>query len=99
MLDRGWQALLWGQEDMEEDGGGAVSPTARPGWDGTSICDPSLPEPLAEEAPPCGGNCGGCKVSVGDNVGGAASPTARGGWDGTSILCPSLPETLSLLGI
>ena len=69
------------------------------GWDGTSICDLSLPEPLAKEAPPRGGNCRGCEVSMGDNVGGAASPTARAGCDGTSILGPSLPETLSLLGV
>jgi hypothetical protein len=84
---------------VEEDGGSAVSPTARVEWDGTSICDLSLPEPLAEEAPPHGGNCGGRKVSVGDDVGGAASPAARAGWDGLSILGPSLPETLSLLGV
>jgi hypothetical protein len=84
---------------MEKDGGGAASPTARAGWDSTSICDPSLPEPSAKEAPPRGGNCGGRKVSMGDNVGSATSPTARAGWDGMSILGPSLPETLSLLGI
>jgi hypothetical protein len=80
MLDRGWQALLWGQEDMEEDGGGAASLTSRAGWDGMSICDQSLPEPSAKEAPPWGGSGGGHKVSMGDNVGGAASPTARVGF-------------------
>ncbi len=59
--------LFWGWEDMEEDGGSAASPTARAGWEGMSIHDPSLPEPSAEEAPPRGGNCGGRKVSMGDD--------------------------------
>ncbi len=97
-MDQGWHALLRGWKDVEEDGGGAASPTARAGWDGTSICYPSLPEPSVEEAPPCGGSGGGREVSMGDNVGGTTSPTARAGWDGMSILGPSLPETLSLLG-
>ncbi len=81
------------------DGGSAASPMTRAGWDGTSIRDPSLPEPSAKEAPPHGVNCGGREVSMGDDVGGAASPTARAGWGSSFIFGLSLPDTLSLLGV